>query len=411
MVRQRFVRLVVVDEQEPRGAVGAHGPAQGLAVVLPVRPKLGQHGLHGRQEMAEVRQQQVLEAQFVVRRPVLAVLAERGLEVVRQHGQVVGIAGGVRLLQGGALTGGVGAAVEHVEALPDRTTTDLGKAQRADVVGVDARPSVVRHRHAAAQLAGGPGEPVGEGVRGTAAHGGGPQVGADTLVVPLVGEEEVLAAGVGPAAVRLGPEGLGVAAVQREQLVGRELDPAPRGRRPQRGAQSGPLGDPLEGQEVAGLVVELVLDLDGHDRAAVGPVEAAQLFGDRREPGAHGFQIGGVVGARDAVAGQQPVGQAAAPDLRVRPRADTGDEVQPVTGAQLGEPAHVAVAVEADAALDLLVVDPDEVTGDGGHSGRLHLQQFLLPLPGGVARVVELAGDREPGTAAPREPTAVDPVS
>ena len=72
----------------------------------------------------------------------------------------------------------------------------------------------------------------------------------------------------------------------------------------------------------------------------------------------------------------------------------------------LDEAAQVAVAVEADAALDLLVVDPDDVTGDGGHTARLHLQQLLLPLPGRVAGVVELAGDREPGTAATGEPTA-----
>src|SRR2546422_11358021 len=109
------------------------------------------------------------------------------------------------------------------------------------------------------------------------------------------------------------------------------------------------------------LVVELVLDLDGDDRAAVGAVEAAQLLGDGREPGAYGLQIGGVVGAGCAVAGQQPVGEAAAPDLRVGPGADAGDEVQAVTGAQLGEAAQVAVAVEADAALCLLVVDPDDV--------------------------------------------------
>lgn len=157
---------------------------------------------------------------------------------------------------------------------------------------------------------------------------------------------------------------------------------------------------------MAGLVVELVLDLDRHDRAAVRPVEAAQLLGDRREPGAYGVQVHGIIGAGHAVPGQDPVGQAAVPDLRVRPGADAGDEVQVVAGAQLGEAAQVTVAVEADAALDLLMVDPDEVTGDGGDTARLHLQQLLLPLPGGVAGVVELTGDREPRPAATGEPTA-----
>jgi hypothetical protein len=163
----------------------------------------------------------VLEAEFVVRGPVLAVLAERGLEVVGEDGEIVGVVGGVGLLKSRQLAGRIRAAVEHVVALPHRAAADLGEAEGAHVGRVDARPAVVRHSHAAAQLAGGPGESVGEGHRVSAAYRRRAQVGADALVVALVGEEEVLAAGVGPAAVRLGPEGLGVAAVERKQFVGR----------------------------------------------------------------------------------------------------------------------------------------------------------------------------------------------
>ncbi|CAM5599017.1 hypothetical protein SVIOM74S_00500 [Streptomyces violarus] len=344
----------------------------------------------------------------MVRGPHLAVLAERGLEVVGQDGQVVGVAGGVRLLKGRQLTGRVRAAVEHVVALPHRTAADLGEPQGTHVGGLDPGPPVVGHRHAAAQLAGGPWEAVRRNRFG-AAHGRGPQVGADALVVALMGEEEVLAAGVGPAAVRLRPERLRIAAEQRKQFLTRELDPAPGGRRPQRRAQSGFLSQALQRAQMAGLVVELVLDLDRDDRAAVRPVQAAQLPGDLREPGAHGLQIRRIVGARRAGAGEQPVGQAAVAHLGVAPGADARDEVQAVPGAQLGEATQVAVAVEADPSLDLLVVDPDDVGRDGGHPARLHLQQLLLPLPGRVAGVVELAGDREPGAAAPGEPAAGDP--
>lgn len=172
------------------------------------------------------------------------------------------------------------------------------------------------------------------------------------------------------------------------------------------GAEAGLLGHALQRAEVAGLVVELVLDLDRDDRAAVRAVQAVQLRRDRLPPGADGAQVRRVVGAGGRGAGEYPVGEAAAPDLRVRPRADAGDEVQAVAGAEPGEAAQVAVGVEADAALGLLVVDPDDVRGDGRDPARLHLQQFLLPLPGRVPGVVELPRDGEPGAAAPGQPAA-----
>lgn len=156
------------------------------------------------------------------------------------------------------------------------------------------------------------------------------------------------------------------------------------------GAEAGLLGHALQRAEVAWLVVELVLDLDRDDRAAVRAVQAVQLRRDRLPPGADGAQVRRVVGARGRGAGQYPVGEATAPDLRVRPRADAGDEVQAVAGAEPGETAQVTVGVEADAALGLLVVDPDDVRGDGRDPARLHLQQLLLPLPGRVPGVVEL---------------------
>ncbi len=102
--------------------------------------------------------------------PHLAVLAERGLEVVGQDRQVVGVAAGVRLLKGGQLPGRVGSAVEHVIALPHRTAADLGQPERSDVGGLDAGPPVVGHRHAAAQLAGGPGKSVRHSRAGVRAH-------------------------------------------------------------------------------------------------------------------------------------------------------------------------------------------------------------------------------------------------
>lgn len=163
------------------------------------------------------------------------------------------------------------------------------------------------------------------------------------------------------------------------------------------------LGEPFEREQVAGPVVELVLDLDGDDRTAVSPVHSPQLLPEGREPPPYGLQIGGVVGARCAVTGEHPVGQSAVAHLGVAPGADTGDEAEAVAAAQLGETPQIAVPVEPDTALGLLVVDPDRVGGDDGDPAGLHLQEFLLPVPCRAAGEVELAGYGEPGAAAAGE--------
>ena len=104
---------------------------------------------------------------------------------------------------------------------------------------------------------------------------------------PSVREEEVLAEGRVPRLVGVDPEPVAVAAVQREHLAGRQVGAAPRGRGPERRREAGLARDPLERDQVAGLVVELVLELDG-DHRAVGPRGASCAPSRRttRRPGA-----------------------------------------------------------------------------------------------------------------------------
>jgi len=81
----------------------------------------------------------------------------------------------------------------------------------------------------------------------------------------------------------------------------------------------------------------------------------------------------------------------------VIPGANARDQIHAVPGAKLGEGAQVALIRPVELALDLLVMDPDDVGGDDIHPGGLHLEDFVFPLGARVARKMKLSGYGQPG--------------
>lgn len=332
------------------------------------------------------------------------------MEVVADDRQVVGVAGVEGFLHRGGGVHDVGAALVHVVALPGRAAADLCQGQGGHVVRGDAGAAVVGDLDAAAEFAG----CVGIAVEGrTLARGGlAAQVGADGVVVAQRGEEVVPAVVACPARVGVVPGGFGVARVEREELVGGQVCHAPRRGGPQSRGDPGVLGHVLEAAQVFGLVVELVLDLDGDDRSAPGVVQPVQFGADARVVGLDEFEVGGVVGAGPGTGVLYPLGEPAVAGLAVGPGADPHDGVQSALGDHLQEGPEVPVAVEAEVSAVLFVVVPEEVGGDDVDAAGAHAQQLLAPAVTGVSGEVDLAHDREPRAVTAHEMGAggVDPV-
>ncbi|BCJ55150.1 hypothetical protein Asp14428_66250 [Actinoplanes sp. NBRC 14428] len=219
-------------------------------------------------------------------------------------------------------------------------------------------------------------------------------VGADARVVPHVREEVVVAERRVPGRVGVDPEAVAVAAVQREDLLGGQVGAAPRGGDPQRRGQPGLPGEALEGDEVAGLVVQLVLQLDGEHRA-VARAASGEGGGELAEPFPDQFQVRRIVGPVPHGRVPDPVGEPAVAALAVAPRADPQDDVEPGRRALVEERADVEVAVEAWRVPMLDVVQPEHVRGHRRDAAGPHLPQPLRPAVPWHPAVVQLAGDRD----------------
>jgi hypothetical protein len=142
---------------------------------------------------------------------------------------------------------------------------------------------------------------------------------------------------------------------------------------------------------VAGLVVELVLELDAEQvrgPAVERGAELAEPFGDQGE-------VAGVVGAVPHAGLLHPVGEAAVAGLAVAPGADPQHHVETLGHAQVDEGGDVEVAAELRLAAPLDVVQPEDVGGDDGDPAGPHQPQPLGPPVPGHPAVVDLAGDRD----------------
>lgn len=359
------LRLVRGEEQVAATPVAAHGPPQ---LVGPCAPA-AHGGGHGREPLALGLQPQVLAPQRMVVGPDLSVLADGGPEVVAELRDVVGVAGGLRLLLAADLAGHdggpLGPAGVHVVALPDRAAADLGQGEGGDVAGGHQGAPVVGHVHPAAQLAGGERQRVVVLERDGRRVEDDPverlaQVGADGQVVADRAVPEVRRGELRPLGARVLPEAVGVGAVHGQQRA-RDLRAAPAGGRPQRDAQPEVLGGPAQRGEVHGLVVQLVVHLRGDDRPSLGVGEPGQPADRLGVEGPHEVEVGGVVGAGAQATLHEPVREAAQTRLAVRPRAEPDDDVQPVRRGELDEGAQVQVAVPAEVTRLRLVRPPEHV--------------------------------------------------
>ena len=181
----------------------------------------------------------------------------------------------------------------------------------------------------------------------------------------------MLAEGGVPGGGVLHPETIGVAAKQREDLALGEIGAAPGRGRPHRCVNSGGPRQPLERDEVTGLVVELILELDSNDRA-VFTDQARELLADRAVPGLNERQVGGIVGPMFDRKLLDPVGEATVAHLTVGPRPNTDHDGEPHLSACLHEGAQIEITLEPVGALFGFVVIPEHVAGHHGDAAGLH---------------------------------------
>jgi hypothetical protein len=151
---------------------------------------------------------------------------------------------------------------------------------------------------------------------------------------------------------------------------------------------------------VFGRAAVFVFDLEGDDRAAFFPEQAVELPENRGKMTAHGGEVGAVVGAGAWTERcDHPVRQSAVAHLAVAPGAEAHDHAQADFAGGGDEATQLVVAGPVARALDLLVVNPENVGRDGVDPARLHFEQLLAPPSGGETGVVELAHHRHPTLA------------
>ena len=234
--------------------------------------------------------------------------------------------------------------------------------------------------------------------QGQALH---PVVGADAGVVADVADVEVAEAAVVAQVGGLDPEGVGVAAVEGEHVVG-QLGGAPGGGGPQRRGEADTLRDPAELGEVVGPVVELVVDLDAEQ------FEAPDLLEQGGVPLLDLDEVARIVGADLPVGVGDPVGQSSVAGLGVDVGAEPQEQAEAVAGGEFEEVADVEVAVEGEGAVGVLVMVPEGVGGDVGEAAGAGAAEDVVPQFAGDAGVVDLAGDGEDRLAVDGDEAGVD---
>jgi hypothetical protein len=399
--RHRVLAHMVVEEQEAAVAVAAHGPARRLQVGERGRHALGLAHRHRRELGAVVAQEVVEGAQLGQHRALLAVGAERRLEVVANPRRVVvAAAQGAFLQPRAAHADRVAAAVEHVVAQQVDARAELHRQHGRDVVRRHQRATAVHGRQAGAVLRAEERHLVHVGLGGTAAVRLGlrTEVAADAAAeaegIGLLGRQ--LGRALGPGLVR-------VAAEHRRDLAGRIDGAVPAGHGVQRHVHAGLDGQGLQradvGLALAGAAqVVFVLQLHTDDGAAVLPQQALDLRADLGVEALDMPQILGVIAARGHRV-DDPVRDAAVASLAMRPGAQAHHHFQAGSLGQLHEAAQVPIALPVEAARLLLVVVPEHVAGDDVDAGGLRQAQLGVPLRGRRAAVVVLAHDRQPRLA------------
>ena len=389
---QGLQTLVVVDEDEALAVALAHCIAQESVVALRDVLLTREAGLHGGEEFAIVLKEEVELAQRVVVGIALTKLAERGLEVVVLHGQVVVVSGGGTLGLIEVVDAlGIGASVVHVIAKEIAAAAELDHGERIGIFGVYVGAAVIGGHHATTQLASEVGilfVACGESLALLAQLlGGYGGRGAEGLEV----ERFVVVAG------RLGeralPEAVGIVAIEGYHLAeghGRgQLGPASTGIEGK--VEAYLIGDALEAHEVGAVAAVLIVKLHGDDGASIFPLQALCLGKDLTVEDGGIVEEEGVFAAGLAALGEDPVGDAAIAHLAVAEGPYTQYHGHMGIAAHLKEATQVALSVPTEHALGLFDMIPEDVAGKERHPTLAHLLHLALPLLGRDTRIVHLA--------------------
>ena len=152
-----------------------------------------------------------------------------------------------------------------------------------------------------------------------------------------------------------------------------------------------------------------VLELDAKDRPAVFPEQSLQLLADLSEIAADVSEVTRVIGPEFGALLNEPVRKSAIAALAMGPGSNAHERVQPMRAAKFDEVAKIAPSRPIKLALDLFLVNPEDVRGDNLNSARLHFHKLVFPALLRITRKMELAHDRKPRGASQRQVLAIDP--
>ena len=145
---------VVVHEDESRIPFRAHRCARNRQIDNACRKNIRDMHHHGSQVGAEIVQEVLKDLHFAKGSAFFAEFAQRRLKVIGFDGHIVGIARGLRLLQGGQLAVGVFAALEHIRAIKVHARAKHDRHHGSNVIRLDHGTPVVGNLIAAAELRG-----------------------------------------------------------------------------------------------------------------------------------------------------------------------------------------------------------------------------------------------------------------
>ena len=123
----------------------------------------------------------------------------------------------------------------------------------------------------------------------------------------------------------------------------------------------------------------LVLDLRANDGAAILVKQPLNLLPDLGKQYLRVPQILLVITSQIERSAKQPIGEAAVAHLAVAKRPDTQDNEHMMFPAELNKFVQVLITAPVEPALDLLVMNPDNIGGDDIQTAHLHLDDLILP--------------------------------
>ena len=255
---------------------------------------------------------------------------------------------------------------------------------------------MVSRLQAAAELTGGKGVAV-IGQKPTVLRGCSDLIHADSGIIAgsvkhkMRGGRQRLR-GFCPRRVHIGTE-------HRQHIVYRDLGAVaavPPGHGVKRDGKADPLRKLLQIQQMLRVIRQFIFQLHGHDRSAVREEKPLDLAVDAAVPMAYQRHIFRVRLPQRKRLLQQPIREATVAAFAVCPRAQPQNDLQPGALCVQHKGADVAVAGKIQLSFLLLMVDPEQVSGDQINAAGLHLAKLAVPVFPVVAHKMVFPHDRQP---------------